>query len=1057
MTSHCVTCGKDFSGDRYYRCHLAYNKKCKHAYDNQVATPPPKEKRPRYEPDAVARLPKSSTGTGEKVVSPELMERALGMIQEDKQARKQLELGESCGEVLGKDTEFSEDTQTNQEEAHDGQNSDMEEENLMDQVDQDSAEEEEDREFDTEMLDQFVQYTQWASNNLLELNADEKAAVELLGIMNKRRVPLAIYDEIIQWHIKHAEATTRIPRQNIIEHLNKRYNMEGKLPFTKKMELPSSHAKVDLVCHDAKHAIQSLLTDARISDEDYLFFEDDPFAPPPADFTVVGDVNTGRCYRETWKSLVKNPKKDVPLGLVLYMDGAITGQNDHLPIEALKMTLAIFKNKTRNKAFAWRTLGYVAKFLKEASQAEVMLQESGHADLDFYMPDSDSDGEGVPEFCKGSQNSVSEDESSSDDDSESDNEDDHTKPEKCKIPECNAQDLHSMLEAMLESYQKLQDSGGFEWNLRYKGKTHRVNFIPFIMMIKGDSVEHDKHCGHYTIRTKDIKQLCRYCCVPNAETDEPYKDHKRKSPAMIQKLVDNQDVEGLRLLSQQNLHNSWYPLLFGLHNDLGVHGACLLEILHWFQLGQLKYLRGMFFEQLGKTTKVSNLFNVLCKTMGLLLGRQSDRELPRTRFSKGVKKGKLMAHEMSGVILVMLAAISTKKGQQILLNTSTGKAKANFATEGHVQDWSMLMETTLQFEAWMKQPEIRVYDIRRLKTKVREYMAMQKHIGRRKEGMQFKTFNFHASLHVAQDMLDFGVPANMDTMSNEMHHKPTKTAALRTQRRMKTFDLQCGTQVHNMEVVEMAMAEINTDNKQWEYFRQTEEEQEILGYEEPMFLTGTQVIVTYNPEEEEEAKQVEFKAVSRMKNKNKFLTKFCENRELMDFIKKVLKEQLYPEVNILSIYTEHIRDGQIFRASPYYLGRAWRDWVMVDWGKPIGILPAHVWCFVDLLNIPEGACYDAGIYAIIESSIEVVPEPEKENKEEKLPSLFVPYTKETNGPDRKFYMIQADAFHSPTVMIPDLGNEDKNAFLRLHPRIEWGKQFVSWLTSEHTRNFNAED
>ena len=129
---------------------------------------------------------------------------------------------------------------------------------------------------------------------------------------------------------------------------------------------------------------------------------------------------------------------------------------------------------------------------------------------------------------------------------------------------------------------------------------------------------------------------------------------------------------------------------------------------------------------------------------------------------------------------------------------------------------------------------------------------------------------------------------------------------------------------------------------------------------------------------------------------------------------------------------------------------------MVDWGKDIGLLPAHLWCFVDLRNIPAKACYDPGIYAIIESSVEEVIQ-EENPPEEKQPSLFVPFSKETDGTDRKFYMIDTESFHSPTVMIPDLGNDDKNAFLRLVPRREWSNQFVEWLLSEHIRHFNAED
>ena len=41
---------------------------------------------------------------------------------------------------------------------------------------------------------------------------------------------------------------------------------------------------------------------------------------------------------------------------------------------------------------------------------------------------------------------------------------------------------------------------------------------------------------------------------------------------------------------------------------------------------------------MGKTSILSKKLNALAKSMGYLLKRQSDRDLPRTDFSKGVRK-----------------------------------------------------------------------------------------------------------------------------------------------------------------------------------------------------------------------------------------------------------------------------------------------------------------------------------------------------------------------------------------------------------------------------------
>jgi len=133
--------------------------------------------------------------------------------------------------------------------------------------------------------------------------------------------------------------------------------------LTGTIHLPHSHARVNLVYHQFKDQVVSLLTDGWITDDDYLFHNDNPFEPPPEAWTHVSDINTGLAYRETYKKLIKDPTKDVQLPLLFYMDGAITGQFDHLPVEALKFTLAIFNGTARDCKYTWKELGYICDFL----------------------------------------------------------------------------------------------------------------------------------------------------------------------------------------------------------------------------------------------------------------------------------------------------------------------------------------------------------------------------------------------------------------------------------------------------------------------------------------------------------------------------------------------------------------------------------------------------------------------------------------------------------------------------------------------------------------------
>jgi hypothetical protein len=198
-----------------------------------------------------------------------------------------------------------------------------------------------------------------------------------------------------------------------------------------------------------------------------------------------------------------------------------------------------------------------------------------------------------------------------------------------------------------------------------------------------------------------------------------------------------------------------------------------------------------------------------------------------------------------------------------------------------------------------------------------------------------------------------------------------------------------------------------------------------------------------------------YEVISRMKNKHRFT--FGDDLQL--FL-EMIHQSLGDDIRILRIFMQYNRANQIFRASPRCLGKAWRDWVMVDWGMD-GILPAQLWCFLDLRqltrnHVVQGLAVTPGIYAVAECAYENDDEEEK-----RLSALFVPYTKETTinndgSMSRRFYLVDVDAFYSPACIIPDIGNENPSAYLRLLPKADWSDQFSDWLRSEHTREFSGE-
>ena len=84
----------------------------------------------------------------------------------------------------------------------------------------------------------------------------------------------------------------------------------------------------------------------------------------------------------------------------------------------------------------------------------------------------------------------------------------------------------------------------------------------------------------------------------------------------------------------------------------------------------------------------------------------------------------------------------------------------------------------------------------------------------------------------------------------------------------------------------------------------------------------------------------------------------------------------------LTIYSVHNRHGVIFRASPNYLGKIWRDWVvLIDWAEPLGKLPSKIYVFLDLRFLPDGNNVDHSGYKGIEPAIYAIVEYAKYDKE----------------------------------------------------------------------------
>lgn len=888
---------------------------------------------------------------------------------------------------------------------------------------------------DQTMRQKFKEYVATAKQHFLPLSADERRAIKVLHLLKQKKAPMNTYESVMLWHFRdskiiHAHETLAdcpafIGRKSLIKRLARRYNYEDLFPTQKWVKLPVSGTRVKITCHNAKASIVRLLTDPRNSHEDYLLWDNNPTAGPPEKLDYVADLITGKAYRQTHAKLITKKGQQL-LPIILYCDGTPVSHFHNLEIIQVKIALGILTREARLKGYNWATLGYIEKVHEQGGRGRDITVEANHMDTQDHGQKGgfDSDDSSVEVV------------------------------EAEGVGDKNDQDFHAMMAVILSEYIELQRTG-FTWDfhdpvsgITYENMEYQL-FMPFI---RSDTKEADLLCAKYNQRYS-TKQLCRACHIPLQEADDHMAKHKRKTVSEIRKLVDTGDLVRLKEMSQSYLRNAFYKVRFSMGNDYGIHGGCPSELLHAFLLGLFKYLRDILFEMVGKDSEGAKQINAMATLYSRTFARQSDRTIPGTSFSKGIQVGKLMAKDFRGVLLIMLVIFRSTKGRAILL-----KCK-NFKKTSDLDDWMLLLETMLTWEAYLNEPVMELSSVKRLKKKHRFIMYLMRKIAQRNKGMGLKLMKFHAIIHIVNNIIEFGVPLEFDTSANEMHHKPAKQASTQTQRASDTFNFQTSTRLTEYDLLDLGIVEIETGHTRWQYFDDLPEEFMEMqpgntdDDSPPETFTGEAKIEVFADDEGEACfnlvSQSKFSGKSKL---NTFLVEF-----LLDLQTKAFGEG---SSNSLPIYTLHRRDGQIFRGHPNYRGKGpWRDWV---WVKYEGYPPtaSHIWCFVVLKNMPTGReslehggiVLKDGTYAVVETA---TLEDSADTNTAFKSDLLTPIYKEgvqifddgTVG-HRTFYLADTEAFLEPCCVIPDIGGPC-NKYFAMEGRNYWAKCFAKWVCDSH--------
>ena len=726
----------------------------------------------------------------------------------------------------------------------------------------------------------------------------------------------------------------------------------------------------------------------------------------------------------------------VPLPMLLYIDGADTGHMKHMPITQMKVSLGIHSREYRNNEWAWRTLGYVAATSKAKGQAKRNMRQSGHiAGLDGAIEEVD----------------------------DSDEDPDVSKAEpKVKITQegtGKAQDFHAMLDVILESFLDLQGRG-FKWDLRYRGKTYEnIEFVPFVIFIKCDTKEADMLCGSYGSYV-GVQQLCRYCQCPNGDTDNPQAAYSYKTVSIVKPLCDDALCHGdhgaldeLKKLSQHCIHNATHKLRFSPHLETrGVHGACPFELLHATLLGIFMYARDTIYEKVGPTSKLARFLDAQTQSYGGHFKRQSQRDMPKCNFTQGIREGKLNATEYRGVLLVLTAALVSTQGRKDVLEHED-------FDEEELDGWVELLELLLLWEAFLGKSEMTTRDISKLSRWNRYILWMIKKHADRETGMGLRLVKYHAVVHLAHDILAFGVPKEFDTGSNESGHKPTKVAAMLTQKIGSLFDWQTEARLTEFLAIAMAMAEIE-GRRLWLYFEKQADPPRKSVPAPQEIITGETTINIFGHKNKPCYSVGTGKAATEPSQ-----VPWCD--DLVGFlfgVKQQLAKWTSKETSggSFQIRSMHKRNGQIYRGHPNFRNSGqWKDWVLVDWGgdEPE---PAHVWCFMAVSGLPVSkkkrnkhrerlqnghTVMRNGVYAVAE----IAAWSEKPLNSRLFRRLTMEMASNAAGSRsrrRRFYLISVEQFVGPCCVVPDLGSKNKRDFFQVKNRDNWASLFQQIMYDE---------
>ena len=869
---------------------------------------------------------------------------------------------------------------------------------------------EEELDVDDEILKQAYEHNMSGFTSSKAIDPEYISGIILLSLLKKAKCPIYLFDQIVDWarssHITYQIDfnSTKLSRKSCIDHINTKFDLKGIRPQTTTIICSGSKQEVNVVWHDFKQCLYSLLMDDELMQESNLLPEEDISKE-------IDDVNSGSVWKNAQTFYINDIETEKLIPIIFFTDKTHTDIHGRLCLEPVQFTLGVFNRNTRNNPKAWRTIGYVTEVIYSGKITTEMKQQDYHDILSVILQ---------------------------------------------SFKECQSKCLKWIFRHKDDSKEYilkipvLYIIGDTEGHDKLCGRFMNRQTIPYLCRycdIHRDYID-DPFVDSNLTKMKDIVKLVKkkdrtslngmsMHLINNAWHDVQFCDTKQG--------LHGSTLAELLHSMQQGMFEYTIKQLFSSKKQKGSKKKSNRnqqeDTLKCNKRGKKRNREDEEYvapddSELGNYNVFSKgyeeRFENLCKKYGKILQHQSDRNLPRTFFnSRYMTITRKNGHEMAGLILVYLMIFSSTEGiETIDRELGTDRCGAYI----HVFELLLMMESFCKQDVHTKNHLI-------IANKgIPMVMNTIKGVLNRTEGCGMKIIKFHLMKHFASDIFRFGSMKNFDSAIGERNHcTEVKDPAKHTQRRKSLFEYQTAKRYVENLAISIAYSSINhSDEKQSKSDNENKHSNIIYIHEKKaMFKRDWK---------DSKLVKVAWKDKILLEDLVNMCSTLVENGSLESPI---------------NFFTQHNRNETIFRGEPEWKDtkEPWYDWAQVKWDGYEYEIPAQIQIFMDLssnfkktFQVGQSFVTEPGYYAIARTFQDVSTE--KAHGESKIVYFGeLVYDAATNRP--QMCMFSVDSICNSMVAVPYNTNEEifnAKEWLIIKPKSQWYTTLINHLQEELSKS-----